>query len=178
MTAFLPDTAPGLDQPIAVLKHCHDRIRKQLGTLRNLLAHLPNAGADLEAQQAAAAVLRYFNQAAPHHHADEEVDLLPMLQATARGADADLLADLVPQILAQHERMHNDWHAIEVQLEAIASGASDRLSGAAVTAFSDAYSAHMEQEETHIAPMAKRLFSAGQMASLGQAMRIRRGINE
>ncbi|HEV2612422.1 MAG TPA: hemerythrin domain-containing protein, partial [Noviherbaspirillum sp.] len=30
------DTAPGFDQPIAVLKHCHDRIRKQLATLERL----------------------------------------------------------------------------------------------------------------------------------------------
>ncbi|MFC3376746.1 hypothetical protein ACFOLJ_12875 [Rugamonas sp. CCM 8940] len=41
MSESLIDTAPGFDQPIAVLKHCHDRIRKQLLTLNNLLAHLP-----------------------------------------------------------------------------------------------------------------------------------------
>ncbi len=34
----------------------------------------------------------------------------------------------------------------------------------------------MAREEGHIAPMAKRLFSAAQMAALGQAMQARRGI--
>ena len=57
MNDFLPDTAPGFDQPIAVLKHCHGRIRKQLATLEKLLAHLPEHGADEQAQQAAQAVL-------------------------------------------------------------------------------------------------------------------------
>jgi pyridoxamine 5'-phosphate oxidase len=70
MTNVLPDTAPGFDQPIAVLKHCHDRIRKQLATLEKLLAHLPVHGADEQARQAAAAVLKYFDKAAPLHHED------------------------------------------------------------------------------------------------------------
>mgnify|MGYP003704987797 CR=1 FL=1 len=66
--------APGFDQPLAVLKHCHDRIRKQLATLDKLLPHLQQYGADQQAQEAAQAVLRYFMQAAPLHHEDEEHD--------------------------------------------------------------------------------------------------------
>jgi len=50
MTFALPSSAPGFDQPIAVLKHCHDRIRKQLATMQKLLAHLPQHGADSQAQ--------------------------------------------------------------------------------------------------------------------------------
>ena len=84
MNSLLPESAPGFDRPIAVLKHCHDRIRKQLATLEKLLAHLPRHGADEQARQAAAAVMKYFDQAAPLHHADEEQNLLPMLRAVAR----------------------------------------------------------------------------------------------
>ena len=68
MSNSLIDTAPDFGQPIAVLKHCHDRIRKQLNTLQNLLAHLPQHGADEQARQAARAVLKYFNNAAHLHH--------------------------------------------------------------------------------------------------------------
>src|SRR5450830_1921056 len=57
MSNTLFDTAPDFSQPIAVLKHCHDRIRKQLQTLQNLLSHLPQHGADIDAQKAAQAVL-------------------------------------------------------------------------------------------------------------------------
>jgi pyridoxamine 5'-phosphate oxidase len=176
MTHALPDTAPGFDQPIAVLKHCHDRIRKQLATMQKLPEHLARHGADEQAQQAAQAVMKYFDQAAPVHHADEEENLVPMLRSVARGEDAATLAELVPGILQDHEEMDAMWHSLREQLGAIADGSAAALSAAQVQRFSDRYSAHMEREETRIAPMAKRLFSAAQMAQLGEAMQVRRGI--
>lgn len=176
MSNALIDTAPDFSQPIAVLKHCHDRIRKQLQTLHNLLAHLPKHGADTDAQKAAQAVLKYFNNAAHLHHQDEEQNLVPMLQATARDADAALLAELVPGILAGHEQMDRDWSIIKSQLEQIANGSATALSVSDVSRFCDTYAAHMLVEEGNIAPMAKRLFSAEQMAQLGSAMQVRRGI--
>ena len=176
MSNALIDTAPDFSQPIAVLKHCHDRIRKQLETLQRLLEHLPGHGADEDARKAAQAVLKYFNNAAHLHHEDEEHNLIPMLQATARGADAVLLAELVPAILAEHQQMDGDWTTIKVQLEQIANGQSTALSAPEVQRYCDAYSAHMVKEETHVAPMAKRLFSPEQMAQLGSAMQLRRGI--
>ncbi len=176
MTAPLFDSVPGFDQPIAVLKHCHDKIRKQLTTLQNLLAYLPQQGNTIAAQQAAKAVLQYFNKAAHLHHDDEEQDLMPMLQATASGADAALLTTLVPEILADHQRMDQAWSTLRPQLDAIAAGASTELSPDGVNAYVDAYHAHMSKEEGQLAPMAKRLFSAQQMEQLGTAMQRRRGI--
>ncbi len=176
MSNSLIDTAPDFNQPIAVLKHCHDRIRKQLQTLQNLLGHLPQHGADTAAQKAAQAVLKYFDHAAHLHHADEEQDLMPMLQATARGADAALLAAVVPGILADHERMDGEWAILKAQLDKIANGLDTALSVQDVTRFSEAYAAHMLTEENQIAPMAKRLFTDEQMELLGQAMQRRRGI--
>jgi pyridoxamine 5'-phosphate oxidase len=176
MSNSLIDTAPDFNQPIAVLKHCHDRIRKQLQTLDKLLDHLPQHGADVEAQKAAQAVLKYFNNAAHLHHEDEEQNLLPMLHATARDADASLLAELTPAILAGHEQMDRDWTIIKSQLEQIVHGSVTTLSASDVRRFCDTYAAHMVVEETHIAPMAKRLFSPEQMAQLGSAMQVRRGI--
>jgi pyridoxamine 5'-phosphate oxidase len=174
MSLALPDTAPGFDQPIAVLKHCHDRIRKQLATLDKLLAHLPQHGADDQARQAAAAVLKYFDQAAPLHHADEEENLIPMLQATAQGEDADALDELVPRILHEHNEMDAMWQDLHEQLTAIASGNAAQLSAATVQRFGERYAGHMEREESVVAPMAKRLFDAQQMAQLGAAMQQRR----
>ena len=176
MTDALPGTPPGFDQPIAVLKHCHDRIRKQLATLARLLDHLPRHGADEQARQAAAAVLKYFDQAAPLHHADEEENLLPMLQATARGADLALLDELAPGILLDHDQMDTMWQDLHEQLTAIAAGSAAQLSASNVQHFSERYTDHMEREETFVAPMAKRLFSAVQMVQLGDAMQLRRGI--
>jgi hemerythrin-like domain-containing protein len=176
MIASLFDSAPGFDQPIAVLKHCHERIRKQIRTMENLGIHLALEGLDFEAQQAANSILRYFNKAAHHHHEDEEQDLLPMLQATARGDDTLLLNEVVPEIMKEHSQMDRAWAGLEQQLEAISSGTSAVLSADDVDRFASLYQAHMEKEETHIAPMAQRLFSSEQMAHLGDAMRARRGI--
>ncbi|MGK5002478.1 pyridoxamine 5'-phosphate oxidase [Janthinobacterium sp. LB2P70] len=176
MTSPLFDSVPGFDQPIAVLKHCHDKIRKQLTTLQNLLGHLAQHGNTTDAQQAAKAVLQYFNKAAHLHHDDEEQDLMPMLQATATGDDAALLATLVPEILADHQRMDQAWLTLRPELDAIAAGTGTQLPADGVAAYVAAYQAHMSKEEGQLAPMAKRLFSAQQMEQLGTAMQRRRGI--
>lgn len=178
MTLNLHDTAPDFDQPIAVLKHCHDRIRKQLATLDKLLAHLPEFGADDQARQAAAAVLKYFEKAAHLHHDDEEQDLIPMLRAVAQGDDAATLQALAPVILQDHKDMDALWQDLHEQLTAIAEGQSLVLSASAVQRFSQRYSAHMEREESTMAPMALRLFGPEQMAQLGRAMQARRGIGQ
>ena len=177
MTSSLPDTAPGFDRPIAVLKHCHDRIRKQLATLEQLLAHLPAAGADAQAQQAATAIVKYFDQGAPLHHADEEENLIPMLHAVAQGDDAATLQALAPLILEQHHDMDVTWTQLREQLSAIAAGTDAALSTSTARQFIDAYTAHMVREETTLAPMAMRLFSPEQMAQLGAAMQARRAAN-
>ncbi|MGZ5199484.1 MAG: pyridoxamine 5'-phosphate oxidase [Telluria sp.] len=178
MQNFLPEAAPGFDQPIAVLKHCHGRIRKQLATLDKLLAHLPAHGADEQARQAATAVLNYFNKAAHLHHEDEERDLIPTLRAVAQGEDAATLDALVPSILQDHQDMDALWNALQAELEVIADGNGGTLSAGNVKRFAERYAGHMEREESMIAPMALRLFSPEQMARMGQAMQARRGIGE
>jgi pyridoxamine 5'-phosphate oxidase len=176
MNELLHDTAPDFDQPVAVLKHCHGRIRKQLATLEKLLAHLPEHGADQQARQAAGAVLKYFEKAAHLHHEDEEQDLIPMLRAVAQGEDAATLQALAPVILQDHKDMDAMWQDLHEQLAMIADGSAARLSTGTVQRFAQRYLNHMEREETMIAPMALRLFSPQQMAQLGQSMQRRRGL--
>lgn len=178
MNQLHPDPAPDFDQPVAVLKHCHSRIRKQLATLEKLLAHLPQHGADEQARQAAQAVLKYFEKAAHLHHDDEEQDLIPMLHAVAQGEDAATLRALAPAILQDHKDMDAMWQDLHEQLSAIADGSATQLSASTVQRFSERYLSHMEREESTMAPMAVRLFSPEQMAQLGRAMRRRRGIDE
>ncbi|HSY29719.1 MAG TPA: hemerythrin domain-containing protein [Burkholderiaceae bacterium] len=178
MSTILFDAAPDFDQPIAVLKHCHDKIRKQLLTMQKLLDHLPEFGADLDAKQGATAILRYFNEAGPKHHADEEQDLLPMLQSTAVDDDAKCLNALMPEIMLEHQQMEVLWQSLALQLKQVSFGDSSTLSANEVEKFAALYTSHMEKEEANIAPMAKRLFTPAQMAQLGLAMRRRRGIDQ
>lgn len=176
MSFNLPEPAPGFDQPVAVLRHCHDRIRKQLSTLHKLLAHLDEHGPDTDAQQAAAAVLKYFETAAHLHHEDEEQDLIPLLQAEARGDDAAALAAAVPRLLDEHRQMAAMWEELKPQLLLVANGGSALLSAPQVERFAAAYASHMEVEENLVAPMAMRLLSPQQLKQLGEAMQLRRGL--
>ncbi len=178
MNNLLADPAPDFDQPVAVLKHCHGRIRKQLATMEKLLAHLPEHGADEQARQAATAVLKYFDKAAHLHHEDEEQDLLPMLLAVAKGDDAATLQALAPMILQEHKDMDAMWQDLHEQLAGIADGSGTQLSASIVRRFVQSYHGHMEREEGIVAPMALRLFGPDQMARLGGAMRQRRGLEQ
>ena len=90
--------------------------------------------------------------------------------------NAALLARLMPEVLAEHRQMEQLWQRLQPQLAAIAQGQSSTLDSADAGAFGELYLRHMDKEESHIAPMAKRLFSPGQMQRLGNAMRVRRGI--
>jgi pyridoxamine 5'-phosphate oxidase len=177
MSLSLFDPAPGFDQPIAVLKHCHDKIRQQLATLQKLPAHLAAHGADQQAHDAAKSVLGYFTRSAPLHHADEEDDLLPALRACAHGGDATDLAQTEARILAEHRQMEALWRRLEPQLHAIMQG-SALLSAGDAAQFAQLYTEHMTLEESRIAPMALRLLSPAQLAGLGHAMQKRRGIIE
>jgi pyridoxamine 5'-phosphate oxidase len=94
----------------------------------------------------------------------------------AQGEDAATLAVLVPSILQDHDTMDAMWQTLHEELALIAAGSAATLSAPLVLAFAERYLGHMEREEVHIAPMAKRLFSAAQMAQLGAAMQARRGI--
>ena len=85
------DSAPGFDQPLAVLKHCHDRIRKQLATMDKLVVHLNDVGIDENAQQAA------MLASAPIRSAYEELDLTPKATPQeVRAAYADLVRRFHP----------------------------------------------------------------------------------
>jgi pyridoxamine 5'-phosphate oxidase len=169
-------TAPSFEEPFAVLRHCHDRIRQQIKTLNNLLEHLPQHGADTDAQHAAQAILRYFTIAAPMHHEDEEVDMLPMLVKTAEDEDAKYLELWLPKILADHEIMEQLWQQLELQLKDIDAGISSSLSEQDVVQFTSTYHAHMDIEENHIAPLAQRVLNPAQIEQLGNAMQQRRSI--
>ena len=168
--------APGFDQPLAVLKHCHDRIRKQLATLQKLPEHLQKHGADHQAQTAALGILRYFVQAAPLHHEDEEHDLLPSLQASVSESERAQFELHLSKILEQHQLMATLWEQLKLMLTDISEAQNTIIDPVLIDAFTSLYAEHMAIEENHIAPLAAKSLSAEQFAIMGQHMRQRRGI--
>lgn len=164
--------APGFDDPLEMLEACHGRIQSQCATLKKLLEYLPRHGCDMQAQQAAQAILRYFDTAGQHHHQDEECDLFPCLCETPNTEARELVA----RLLDEHKGMEAAWLRLRPMLLAIADGKSGELDKAAAEQFVDVYDRHIEVENGKLLPLATRLLSDSQLKTLGQSMAARRGV--
>ncbi|MDE3208835.1 MAG: hemerythrin domain-containing protein, partial [Pseudomonadota bacterium] len=91
MERWILKPGPGFHEPVEMLDACHERMRRHCQTLEKLVTHLGMTGADESARQAAANVIRYFDQSALDHHADEEVNLFPLLRDFASQPKQDVL---------------------------------------------------------------------------------------
>lgn len=162
--------APGFDDPLEMLLACHGRIRAQCATLDKLAAHLPVHGCDLQARQAAQAILRYFDSAGRHHHDDEEQDLFPRLRASNdKAAQA-----LVTRLLNEHQVMDTAWQRLRPYLAALSEATAATLDAATAQHFIDVYDRHITLENAQLIPLAQRLLSAEQLETLGNNMAARR----
>jgi pyridoxamine 5'-phosphate oxidase len=171
MTDLFTDNA-SFDAPLDVLHACHGRIRRQLGTLERLARHLPVAGSDADARAAARAILKYFDGAAPNHHADEEQSLFPRLVAAASSP----AAALVDTLARQHEELAAMWLRLRPDLAAVAAGARSVLTPALVRRVRAAYFDHIDREETELLPLAAERLDAATLATIGAEMAHRRGL--
>ena len=170
---FSDATAPGFDDPLGMLYACHGRIERQLATLDRLQRHLPEHGCDVDARGAARGILRYFDTAAPNHHADEEASIFPRLRSALPGRAEALLSDLA----REHAALAAHWRHLRPLLAGIAAGAHANLSPKDVADVRAAYAAHIAREEAELIPLAARTFDAAILAAIGSEMAARRGID-
>jgi hemerythrin-like domain-containing protein len=162
--------APSFEQPFEMLQACHERIHRMLALLDRLQAHLGVHGADEQARQAASDVMRYFDQAAPQHHLDEERHVFPPLLAQGDAA----LAALVQRLQDDHRRMEQAWSLARAQLELVAQG---RLPTAceALATFAALYDEHIVAEEDIAYPAARARLDDAAVRRMAQDMMARRG---
>lgn len=170
--------AVGFEVPLEMLAACHGRVEAQCATLRRLVVHLRSHGVDRQAREAAAAVMRYFDTSAVHHHADEEVDLFPALIEAMAGSDAVCLRALTASLSAEHRELEQRWRALRRQLEQVARASALTLTDDEVCDFIGLYERHIAREEAELLPMAGRLLSDAELDRIGLAMRARRGAFE
>ena len=167
--------AAGFEQPFEMLEACHERVHRMLALLARLRAHLKEHGADVQAQQAAGDVMRYFDQAAPLHHQDEELHVFPRL--LARG-DPEL-TPVAQRLQRDHVAMEANWQEARRVLARVAAGELQSLpvqDEAALDAFASLYDAHIVAEERIAYPAAQAAMDAAEIASAGQEMMKRRGV--
>lgn len=170
--AFHRAPAAGFDEPFEMLAACHERVERMLGLLERLAAHVQQKGGDAEAAQAARDVMRYFDQAGPAHHEDEERHLFPALAAdAARAADVRRLQD-------EHHAMVAQWAGVRADLVAVEGGAPALPAGADArwAAFAALYRGHIVLEDGTVYPAARARLDAAAQAAMGEEMARRRGV--
>lgn len=172
--------AAGFDQPLQLWLACHDRVRRMASLLERLVEHLAENGADDAAQVTASAVLRYFDEAAPRHHEDEEIDLFPLLRRVLPSrapADAESVLSALDRLESDHATLGALWQQLRLQLKAIEAGNAAGLDPASVERFASGYRQHCEIEDSLIAGALEKCVADIDLDALGQAMAERRGID-
>lgn len=168
-----PDS--GFDDPLGLLQACHERVERMLRLLGRLGEHLAQVGCDEQAGQAARDIMRYFDQAAPAHHEDEERHVLPALRAL--GGEHAELAD---RLHADHQAMAVSWAMLRADLMALIEGRArtadlaDRSS--AWEPFARSYREHIALEESKAYPPTLSTLDAPMQARIGAEMAQRRGV--
>jgi hemerythrin-like domain-containing protein len=167
--------AAGFEQPFEMLQACHERVQRMLALLSRLRQHLPAHGADDQARQAARDVMRYFDQAAPEHHRDEERHVFPAL--LAQGEPATVV--LVQRLQHDHRQMEARWVAARGVLSAVAAGELDTLGpeeNSALDAFASLHAGHIDAEEQIAYPAATVLLAGAPLEAMSRDMMARRGL--
>jgi pyridoxamine 5'-phosphate oxidase len=166
----------GFDQPVEMWLACHERVQRFAALLSRLIDHLGKRGADEDAQVTATSIRRYFNEAAPRHHEDEEVDMFPRLRERLNAEADQAVLDVLEQVEADHLEMAGLWKALDAELAQIARGNAMDLSRAAVDRFATMYRHHIDAEERVLLPALKRALSPSDWQQVGRAMAERRGL--
>jgi len=145
---------PAVADTFTALDQCHQQVLSTLQVLGDLIERLDRDGVDAESRRMAGEVVRFFNQSARQHHADEEKHVFPGLLTSG---DA-LLVQHVQRLQQDHGWLEEDWLTLEPPLNAIAEGYSwydlDMLRQA-LPVFAELYQDHIDLEESLIYPEAK-----------------------
>lgn len=159
---LFPSPSAGFDDPLEVLDACHDRVRRFSDLAIRIAQKLQASGVDADVRAAAQSVIRYFDEAGPNHHRDEEDDLFPILAAHA--------PDVVARLRGEHRALEALWADVRKGLETFT------LDVPLAQSFAHAYRAHIAFEEAEMLPLARRVLDERQVAQLGASMAKRRGV--
>ena len=164
----------GFEEPFEMLAACHERVTRMLNLLARLRKHLEQNGWDPTVAQAAQDVMRYFDQAAPKHHDDEERHVFPALLAAP---DTGLHA-VVHRLQQDHIDMAAAWAQARSVLAALQDGPTtlDAAATQVLSDFAQLYDRHVVDEDTLVYPAARRSLSAADIQAMSADMMARRGI--
>jgi hemerythrin-like domain-containing protein len=168
--------AAGFDDPVELWLACHERVLRFCSLMARLNQHLGQVGADADARVTANSIRRYFNEAAPRHHADEEIDLFPRLRARLAAEELTALEPTLAAIEQDHRITEGLWQGLDATLSRVEAGERSELDPAIVDRWTALYQHHIQAEEQVILPALRRALTAADWKAAGRAMAERRGV--
>lgn len=173
----LYDLPDAIDDPVQSLLGFHRRIERQLAALCRLPVHLEVYGVDANASAAAASIASFFTTAVPLHHADEERELLPLIERRIEdAAELQGFRELRQRLDVDHRDMDETWRRLRRPLEAIGEGVHRTLPEGLVHYFRALHSVHISSEEAGVHMLAIRRLRPGDRAALARGILARRTV--
>lgn len=170
--AGLPESLPGFDDPLALLRACHTRILDHCDLLEQLVTGVEARGDATQLRDSARKVNSYFSNSARLHHQDEETDLFPLLARQSLK-----LADLVHALRQEHEQLDTLWAALETGLKQVTQLDDPDTFAATASRFCELNRQHVQRENMELLPVAASSLSSEQIKDIGVAMAGRRGVS-
>lgn len=168
----------GFEAPFEMLDACHERVQRMLRLLERLQQRLLEKGWDPDVASAARDVMRYFDQAAPLHHEDEERHVFPPLLA---GGDA-ALRDLAQRLQQEHREMETAWARARELLAFLLQPPAEGWAGlapsqaGALAHFASLYERHLQAEDGLAYPAARSALRPEALQAMSEDMMRRRGL--
>jgi hemerythrin-like domain-containing protein len=164
----LPESLPGFDDPIGLLRACHT---KMLNHCELLTVLLDRDSMDDEARQVAHSISRYFSDSAVMHHRDEEEDLFPRINRQSLK-----IAELVHTLKKQHATLDTLWNSMAPELKQLPADGFSAAFKHSATEFSTLCRQHIEKENRELLPLVSNSLSHQALAEIGESMASRRGV--
>src|SRR3546814_11509222 len=92
------------------------------------------------------------------------------------GSDTVCIRNMTQGLADEHRELEAMWRGLRALLEQVAEGGSAALPATDVEQFVGSYERHLKREAEEVLPIATRLLTEDELASIGRAMRDRRGV--
>jgi hemerythrin-like domain-containing protein len=166
--------------PLGMLSDCHRRVERFLQALIDITNRVKGESLNTEQKAAFANGLRYFQEAAPKHTADEEESLFPRLRAAGR-PDTEQLMERIDALESDHgsaapahqevDRLGRKW----LQDGRLAAADAAELS-AKLGSLAELYRQHIHMEDHEVFPAASKILTDDDRKAIGEEMAARRGV--
>lgn len=167
----LPESLPGFDNPLGLLRACHDRMLAHCELLEALVAQARSGELLDSARKAAADITRYFSTSAPLHHRDEEEDLFPRINRQSLR-----IAELVHGLRKEHRELDALWAVIVPELRRIPADGFSAVFLESAARFCELCRSHVSRENRELLPLVASSVSERELGYIGEAMAQRRGV--